>query len=244
MKIKVMTLNIHKGFSLYNQSLILKELKDEIKAHEVDILCLQEVLGEHRVHAKRPQFEMIADQIWKHYAYGKNAVYSNGHHGNAILSQFPFLEFENFDISNHRFERRGVLHGVISAPEWKGRRVHVMTVHMDLLSAGRKKQTERLLGLIRMRVKPSEPLILAGDFNDWSEELSECFFERAGLIEAHFERFGEHARTYPSAFPVLKLDRIYVRDLEIESVQRLAGNPWGSLSDHLGLVSELRLLLY
>ena len=116
-----------------------------------------------------------------------------------------------------------------------------MTAHLDLLSSGRKKQTERLLGLIRSRVKPSEPLILAGDFNDWPEELSELLFSEAGLVEAHFMRFGDHARTYPSAFPVLKLDRIYVRDLEIESVLRLSGPPWDSLSDHLGLVSELKL---
>lgn len=241
MRIKVMTLNIHKGFSLFNQRAILPELKQEIRAHGVDVLCLQEVLGEHRKHAPRPQFEFIADQIWKHYAYGKNAVYSNGHHGNAILSQFPFLEFENFNISNHRFEQRGVLHGVISAPEWKGRRIHVMTAHLDLLSAGRKKQVDRILGLIRMRVKSGEPLILAGDFNDWSEELTERLSSDAGLSEAHFDRFGDHARTYPSVFPVLKLDRIYVRDLTVESVQRLSGAPWDSLSDHLALVSELHL---
>ncbi|MBU6153416.1 MAG: endonuclease/exonuclease/phosphatase family protein [Bdellovibrionales bacterium] len=240
MKIKVMTLNIHKGFSLFNQRPILQELKAEIRSHAVDVLCLQEVLGEHKKHATRPQFEMIADQIWKHYAYGKNAVYSNGHHGNAILSQFPFLEFENFNISNHRFEQRGVLHGVISAPEWKGRRVHVMTAHLDLLSSGRMRQVDRILGLIRMRVKPGEPLILAGDFNDWPEELSHRFLAEAGLLETHLNRFGEHARTYPSAFPVLKLDRIYARDLAVESVQRLSGPPWDSLSDHLGLLSELR----
>jgi endonuclease/exonuclease/phosphatase family metal-dependent hydrolase len=241
MKIKVMTLNIHKGFSLFNQRSILNELKAEIKTLGVDLVCLQEVLGEHRVHAKRPQFEMIADQIWKHYAYGKNAVYSNGHHGNAILSQFPFVEFENFDISNHRFERRGVLHGVVSAPEWKGRRVHVMTVHLDLLAGGRKRQVERLMGLIRMRVKPSEPLIVAGDFNDWGEGLSERLFSEVGLLEAHYEHFGEHARTFPSAYPVLKLDRIYIRDFHVESVRRLSGAPWDSLSDHLALVSDLRL---
>jgi len=238
MKIKIMTLNIHKGFSLFNRRSILEELKQEIKDHGVDILCLQEVLGQHSKHARRPQFEMIADQIWQHYAYGKNAVYSNGHHGNAILSQFPFLEYENFDISNHRFERRGVLHGVISAPEWKGRRIHVMTAHLDLLSVGRNRQADRLLELIRTRVKPNEPLILAGDFNDWAEELSERFSKELGLVEAHFRHFGEHARTYPSAFPVLKLDRIYVRDLGIESARRLSGSPWDSLSDHLGLVSE------
>jgi endonuclease/exonuclease/phosphatase family metal-dependent hydrolase len=237
-RFKVMTLNIHKGFSLFNQRVILDELKAEIRKHSVDILCLQEVLGEHSLHAPRPQFEFMADEIWSHHAYGKNAVYSNGHHGNAILSHFPFQMHENLDISNHRFERRGLLHGVVSAPEWKGRHLHVMTLHLDLLARGRRKQLQFLLERIRARVGPGEPLIVAGDFNDWPEEAG-AVLGAIGLREVFLEAHGEHAKTYPSRYPLLRLDRIYVRDLKLGAVECLSGAPWGTLSDHLALAAEL-----
>lgn len=238
-RIKAMTLNIHKGFSLFNQRMILDELKQEIRKHSVDILCLQEVLGEHSIHARKPQFEFIADQIWSHHAYGKNAVYSDGHHGNAILSHFPFQTHENLDISNHRFERRGLLHGTVSAPEWKGRHLHVMTLHLDLLSNGRRKQLQRLEGRIRSQVGAGEPLLVAGDFNDWPEEAG-AFLQGVGLREVFLDTRGEHAKTYPARYPLLRLDRIYVRDMAVDSVECLMGEPWNRLSDHLALVAELR----
>lgn len=237
-RLKVMTLNIHKGLSLFNQRKILEELKKEVRKHAVDILCLQEVLGEHSVHAPKPQFEFMADEIWTHYAYGKNAVYSDGHHGNAILSHFPFQMHENLDISNHRFERRGLLHGVVGAPEWKGRHLHIMTLHLDLLSRGRHKQFQCLIERIRSRVGAGEPLIVAGDFNDWPEEAGEVL-QSVGLREVFLEARGEHARTYPARYPLLKLDRIYVRDLKVASVECLVGPPWSTLSDHLALAAEL-----
>ena len=48
------------------------------------------------------------------------------------------------------------------------------------------------------------------------------------------------ARTFPSIFPVLRLDRIYVRGFSVieASVQR--GAPWSLLSDHLALGAVLR----
>ena len=44
------------------------------------------------------QFEFLADSIWSHYAYGKNAIYQHGHHGNAILSELPFAISNNVDV--------------------------------------------------------------------------------------------------------------------------------------------------
>ena len=69
---------------------------------------LQEVQGTHRGRsqaiAKWPeasQYEFMADEIWPAYAYGRNAVYSDGHHGNAVLSKYPIVRFENHDVLDH-----------------------------------------------------------------------------------------------------------------------------------------------
>ncbi|NDG84362.1 MAG: EEP domain-containing protein [Proteobacteria bacterium] len=241
MRFKLLTLNIHKGFSLFNRRATLHELKEAIRGLGADVVCLQEVWGEHDVHAKRPQFEHLADSIWSHYVYGKNSVYTRGHHGNAILSHFPIESHENFDISNHRLERRGILHATLSAPDWNGKRLHVMTLHLDLLAIGRKRQLEKLAGLVAKRVPSGEPLVVAGDFNDWTEDATDALLDQAGLREVFLTRDGEHARTYPAPYPLLRLDRIYVRDLVVESASRVDGEPWSDLSDHLGLLTGLRL---
>jgi endonuclease/exonuclease/phosphatase family metal-dependent hydrolase len=39
--------------------------------------------------------------------------------------------------------------------------------------------------------------------------------------------------------PFFALDRIYVRDMNIESVQRQTGAPWSRLSDHVALSARL-----
>jgi endonuclease/exonuclease/phosphatase family metal-dependent hydrolase len=239
MKFKLVTFNIHKGFSGFNRRVTLEEMKGHLQALRADIVCLQEVLGWHEVFAKQPQFEILADRIWSHYAYGKNAVYSSGHHGNAILSHFPFESHENFDLSNHRFERRGLLHGVVSCPEWEGKRLHLMTVHLDLLSRGRWKQFEKICSAIEGRVPEGEPLILAGDFNDWSGELTPALHSRVRLREAFVESRGRHAKSFPARFPLLGLDRIYVRGLSVGATETLSGPPWSDLSDHLALSAEL-----
>jgi endonuclease/exonuclease/phosphatase family metal-dependent hydrolase len=46
-------------------------------------------------------------------AYGRNANYLHGHHGNAFLSRFPILRRDHLDVSDHVLERRGVLHCVV-----------------------------------------------------------------------------------------------------------------------------------
>ena len=50
---------------------------------------------------------------------------------------------------------------------------------------------------------------------------------------------GRHARSFPARLPLLTLDRIYVRDLELDGVERHVGGPWAKLSDHVALAARL-----
>ena len=117
MKLRLATYNIHKGFSHFNRRMMVHELRHHLRLLDVDLVFLQEVQGEHEQHAERvpnwpaePQYEFLAHEVWQDYAYGRNAVYDHGHHGNAILSRFPIVSAENQDVSAHRFEHRGLLH--------------------------------------------------------------------------------------------------------------------------------------
>ena len=122
-QLRIATFNIHKGVTSFNARLVLHEQRDLIRHLQADIVFLQEVLGAHSTHKRRfklwptqSQHEFLADSIWHDFAYGKNAVYPAGHHGNALLSKFPIVKWENIDISAHSSEQRGLLHCELSIP--------------------------------------------------------------------------------------------------------------------------------
>ncbi len=111
---KVLTINTHKGFTAFNKRFILPELRDAVRTVGADIVCLQEVMGAHEVHPLHIEnwpdtthYEFLADTMWSDFAYGRNAVYPEGHHGNAVLSRYPIEHYENRDVSVGGSEKRG-----------------------------------------------------------------------------------------------------------------------------------------
>jgi len=246
-RIRVLSYNIHKGFSSGNRSFILRKIREAIRDVHADLVFLQEVQGHHQDHGKRyqdwptaPQFEFLADDLWPHFAYGKNAVYTSGHHGNAILSKYPFTFWENIDISTNRLERRGLLHGIIEIPHRK-KPLHAICVHLGLLETERQTQIRHLCKRIDSLVPHDEPLVIGGDFNDWRVKVNLPLEQQVEVREAFREIHGDHARTFPSWLPALKLDRIYYRGLHAKKAHCLSGNPWNQLSDHVALYAELGL---
>jgi endonuclease/exonuclease/phosphatase family metal-dependent hydrolase len=52
---------------------------------------------------------------------------------------------------------------------------------------------------------------------------------------------GRSARTFPARWPVLRLDRIYVRHVRGHRPVLLPRSPWSHLSDHAPLAAEVLL---
>jgi endonuclease/exonuclease/phosphatase family metal-dependent hydrolase len=245
LSLKILTVNVHKGFTVFNRKFILPELRDAVRNEHVDIVFLQEVLGSHEKHSlrfanwpERPQYEFLADSIWSDFAYGKNAVYPHGHHGNAVLSKFQIVHFENRDVSINTHEKRGLLHCVVEIPG-KPENLHVICAHLGLRENHRHKQLLLLERLIELKVPAGAPLIIAGDFNDWRMSGHDLITHRFKFQEAFETIHGKPARTFPARWPRLRLDRIYVRDARVIDAKVLAGRPWSHLSDHAALMTEV-----
>lgn len=246
LSLKILTVNAHKGFTFFNRRFILPELRDAVRAVAPDLVFLQEVLGAHEGHAARfegwpetSQYEFLADSIWKDFAYGRNAVYPHGHHGNAVLSKFPIVHYENLDVSVGNHEKRGMLHCVIQPPGCAFN-LHAICVHLGLQEGHRQQQLDLLCGRID-DIAAGEPVVIAGDFNDWRlrahGKLSRC----AGMNEVFVATQGVAARTFPARWPFLRLDRIYVRNTRRFRPLALATRPWTHLSDHAPLAAEVEL---
>jgi endonuclease/exonuclease/phosphatase family metal-dependent hydrolase len=239
--LRIVTYNIHKGFSQFNRRMVLHDLREHLRGIQADVVFLQEVVGAHNSHPARyadypeqSQYEFLADSIWQDFAYGKNAVYPEGHHGNAILSRFPIASWQNEDVSAHRFEQRGLLHCAVEVPGW-GETLHCICVHFGLFARGRRMQLAALRDRIKREVPPHAPLVIAGDFNDWRGEACDVLARGLHLSEAFGATHGAPAKSSPAALPLFRLDRIYVRGLQVKNTHVYAGRPWSKISDHAAL---------
>jgi endonuclease/exonuclease/phosphatase family metal-dependent hydrolase len=246
--LRIATYNIHKGLSvtpLFNRRLTIHDLRDKLRGLDADIVFLQEVHGRHERHARRydnwppaPQYEFLADTVWRDFAYGRNSLYDAGHHGNALLSRFPILAWDNQDISSHRFESRGLLHCEIEIPHWRDT-LHCVCVHLGLRSHERSRQLEKLRQRIERLVPPQAPLIVAGDFNDWRHRATRELAHPLNLYEVFELVKGRPARTFPAALPMMSLDRIYVRGFTVPTAHVHHGRAWARISDHAALTATL-----
>lgn len=244
--IKVLSYNIHKGFSAGNLRFTLAQLR--LALHELcpDIVCLQEVQGVHKRHQRYfpgdlefSQLEYLAGDLWPHFAYGRNAIYTEGHHGNAILSRFPIESWENEALPSNRFEKRGLLHAKLrlGGPVL----LNVFCSHFGLFEADRARQVKQVCSRVGQHVAPDEPIVLAGDFNDWRRRATLRLKNQIGLREAFLDQSGFHAKTFPAAFPLLPLDRMYYRGLDVKAAQAMANAKWAGLSDHVALFAEFQI---
>lgn len=263
MKIRIATYNIHKGVSSIGGRPRIHALKQAICSMDADVFFLQEVQGRHDVYAakhakhwpEQAQYEFLAGDSHQS-AYGMNAIYDHGHHGNALLSRFPIASYTNRDVSDHAYESRGVLHCVVQI---QGVDLHCYVVHLGLFAGGRLRQTQLLIDAVSSTAPPGAPVIIAGDFNDWNQRLSESLRSKLGVVEVFDQRVLSkglvstlrrlsgrtqpirHACTFPAMLPCLSLDRIYIRGLSIESAQVMHGMSWSRLSDHAPIVATLQL---
>lgn len=240
--------NIHKGFSANNRHYILSEIRDAIRDTSSDLIALQEVIGVHHQHAasvddwpREAHFEYLADSVWRHYGYGKNAIYQHGHHGNALLSKYPFKSLFNQDISQWRFSQRGLLHGEIHPfPNAPKTAVHIACVHMGFMPFEQYRQNQKLCQWIN-NLPSDAALIILGDFNDWHRQIHRALTQKFDLKEATCAHNGKPQATFPSHAPKLPMDRIYYRGLKLVRSEVLTANHWANLSDHCPVYAKFLL---
>lgn len=239
--LRVATYNIHKGVQGFGPArrLEIHNLGHAVEQLDADIICLQEV---RKLHAREeqyftrwpelPQAEFLAPEGYE-AVYQTNARTRHGEHGNALLSRWPVVSHGHEDMSDHRFEQRGLLHVHVHAFR---RDIHVIVLHLGLIPASRARQVEQLGHFIEREVPRRAPLIVAGDFNDWGGKLRPAM-HALGLRDF----VGERALTYPSRLPLTQLDYVYARGLKPQGLSIPRGRIWWRMSDHLPLIAEFKI---
>ena len=244
--IRVATWNIHKGVNGLGprKRLEIHNIGLAVDQFDADIVCLQEVRKVHRGEARRfahwpeqEQAEFLAPLGYT-AVYQTNAVTKHGEHGNALLTRWPIVKHQHEDMSDHRFEQRGLLHVEILVHELP---VHIIVVHLGLIKASRRRQIEQLTTFIKREVPSHAPLLIAGDFNDWGTASMAAL----RVLKLHtFDTFspaGKSLRTFPARLPIVQLDYICARNLTPTDAQVPRGQAWARMSDHLPLIADFAI---
>lgn len=246
--ITITTYNIHKGMSIFNRTVKMQGMATALADFQPDILCLQEVQGENQKREKdfadfpkQPHHQWFGEYLDYQHSYRENCTYNHGHHGNAILSQHPIDTRHNLNISVNPIETRGVLHCHVTPVGWDTH-IEVLCPHLNLLEYCRRRQYKIIREYIEDTLDPQQPLILAGDLNDWTKVSGNKLGKPLGLQEAIQDTKGQFKATFPAMLPVVSLDRIFVRNLSIKGAWVHKGKPWAWLSDHLPVSAELAML--
>jgi endonuclease/exonuclease/phosphatase family metal-dependent hydrolase len=239
----VMTYNVHSCIGMDGKVSPLR-IADVIAQADPDIIALQELdVGLART-VRTDQAHLIAQKLEMQFHFHPSLRIESGEYGNATLSRFPMHLVQGGELPtfphHRRFERRGALWAEVRISE---RKLQVINAHLGLHRQERSMQTDFLLGpqwLGHPECKP--PVILCGDLNTlpWSSAPRRF---RQTFVDAHLALGkGRFRGTWPSFFPVARIDYVFVSpEVRVIDVRVLRTPTARIASDHLPLVARLQI---
>ncbi len=237
-KLRIVTWNIHKGIGtdrVYRLRRIVQVLRDL----DADVVCLQEVDRGVPRSRREDQSERLATELgYEHKALGLNVRVKGGMYGNLTLSRYPLEDIHNVDLTIPPKKRRsGLVARVVTGPPhgWLLANVHLGLMHLE-----RRVQVKRLLKHLFEGAEPDQPLVIAGDWNEWATRVVRSVIRDHGFHLARSDRRPRGERTWPSTRPFLSLDKILYRDpVRCHHVVCVLDEVTRAASDHLPLMVEL-----
>ena len=142
------------------------------------------------------------------------------------LTRFPVLDVHRHNLSVTWREPRGAIDVTLDVG---GQPLRVFATHLGLGRIERRFQTMQLATLIDA-LDPRQPCLVLGDMNEW--------YVRSRHLRWLDRRLGAsgHAATFPSRWPFLRLDRLWLRPREALHDVTAHDTPLARLaSDHLPL---------
>lgn len=223
-KLSIASYNIHKCVGNDGVFDPLR-IKNVILKLDADIVVLQEA------DARFGERQGLLDLDYLHVMGGYKSIFSpqrdsrsHGWHGNVVLYRNSVVHHVH-QLRLPGLEPRGAIivdFGVGDAF------FRLLAVHLGLLRRSRKKQVEAIIAAADPH--PLRHVVVIGDMNEWRLERRSAL----QLLKSHFSEVSARLPSYPSRYPVLPLDRLFVsRGLRVESLS-VVDTPLTRLaSDHL-----------
>jgi endonuclease/exonuclease/phosphatase family metal-dependent hydrolase len=219
--IRVMTWNVHGTFNL-NPNFDLEAVCSIIRKWSPDIVALQEVDSRGRTD---DVFGRLAATVGDYRVEARSIVTRDGDYGQVLLSRWPFAsEPKVTDVSYQEKEPRRAIAARVRAPLWE---VTVVATHLGLSIYERYAQAQALAALV-----DAPRTIIIGDFNDW------FWVKSVRRVLATRCPIRTRLRTFPSRFPMLRLDRIYATPSGT-IMKAWTDKEAGRCSDHLPVFADI-----
>ena len=234
-----MTYNVHSCVGTDGER-SLARIAQVISDARADVVALQE-LDHQRVRSQRThQAEAIARELSMDFHFNPALRIADEEYGDAILSRCPLEMIHAAELPGvaPRWcrEARGALWVSVRA---EGIVWQVINTHFGLGRAERFDQAGALLGDDWIRAAERRgPVIVCGDFNSQAGGRVQRLLA-SRLKDAQGTR---HRSTFPSRFPLLCLDYIFVGgNVHVHSVEVVRTSLTRVASDHLPLVAEVAI---
>lgn len=224
----VATYNIHRCTGLDGRQ-DLNRIAEVIRELDATIVGLQEVAFNHGKDTNSNQLAYIAGATGLQAVATSAALHRSAAYGNSLLIKEGLVKIRHHDLSLPGRKPRGAIEAEL---EIGGMLVRIVVAHFGLRNSERYIQARRILAIISSQ--PGFPTILLGDFNEW--------FQGSAFLRLFSEHFGDTPvrRTFPSRFPVLALDRIWVAPKESLLELEVHDNSKARIaSDHLPLKAKV-----
>jgi endonuclease/exonuclease/phosphatase family metal-dependent hydrolase len=245
--VRVMTYNVHRCLGL-DRSWSPARIAEVIASCHPDIVGLQELDVGRARSGHVDQAEVIARDLGMDVHFFPCLKVMEEQYGDAILTRWPARLVKAGPLPGIRgmlgVEPRGALWSAVSID---GVEVQVFNTHFGLLGRERTRQAQALLGHDWLgHPDCADPVVLLGDLNSTprtrayrriAARLTDV--QRAPGLQRGFGR-RRTQRTFPTRFPTLRLDHIFVSSsIEVLDVSTIRTPLARLASDHLPLVAEL-----
>jgi endonuclease/exonuclease/phosphatase family metal-dependent hydrolase len=231
--LRLLCFNIHGGYDM-------KKQRDLSRVHvlmdnlNVDIGVFQEMETRPSYGGKPGDVDVLAGPDRPYHLPGPTLKEGEGWYGNLLVSRYPIKRALVHNLETIKvLEPRNALDAVIDTPHGG---LRVIGTHLSLTAYVRWSEVKNLIRLAE-EVDDDEtyPALFMGDMNEWRWPARLIYHLNKRLTPVHT------GKTFPSCFPVLRLDRVwYDGDEGMEvTAQRLDGPEVRYLSDHLPLLIDV-----
>jgi endonuclease/exonuclease/phosphatase family metal-dependent hydrolase len=225
--VRVATFNIRHGAPVNGYRGDPDQLAAACAGLGVDVLALQEV--DHGLaRSKRAHLaQRAAEAAGMEMVFAPTMTLRGGDYGNALLVRGSIDEVEIVGLQpGYRFwAKREPRNAIVATARIGERRLSVAATH---LSTQRSTSRGQLVDVIDALHRRDRPQLLMGDLNRTAAEV-------LGVPATEVLEFAAGPPTFPAIKPVLQIDHIAARGVEIGDVTAIRL----PVSDHLALVAEL-----
>jgi len=249
--LRVMSLNVAHGRKLArHQALLSRPLIESnladiaavIRREHPDVVALQEADGpsfwsgnfDHIAHLS--QLSEV-----EHAFHGAHVAVrarsTNLSYGTALLSRWPLDRAQSHSFApSPPTPKKGFVLSTVVVPGVE-RKVCVVSVHLDFLS--RRQRNRQIAQMTAAVAERNQPVIVLGDMNcSWGRENG-SLRTFAKKLDLHTYRPQQRIATFPARRPRRRIDWIFAsREFTFAAYRSLPD----CVSDHLGIVAELRLV--